>query len=177
MPKCAHSEIWTLTDLPQGIFASRLRTSAIDYHRAAERLFGDDLHKSPPAYFCAAHAIELALKSYLAAFGVGRADMRNKLNHCLVCMYERAQELGLAPDGQDYSGVMHHLREYTVLHRYPDFQMQQVITPGDVLSTSATLLLATESKVMDALLNDAGRKGTYNVDIFSHGIDKADLGL
>lgn len=173
MPRCPHNEAWTLTDLPQGVFASRLRNAALEYHRAAEALFGEKLIKSAPAYFCGSHAIELTLKSFLAASGVSRSEMR-KDNHCLECLYDHAREHELNPEGQDYAGVMHHLREYTVLHRYPDFVLQQVITPEDVLISSATMLRATEGVVMRAFLHELGPGKTHEADFFSHGLDRAD---
>ena len=51
----------------------------------------------PPKYFLLCQALELALKAYLAASGVRKKVLRNKIGHDLDVAFRRAEQFGFAP--------------------------------------------------------------------------------
>jgi hypothetical protein len=51
----------------------------------------------PPKYFLLCQALELALKAYLAASGVRKKVLRNKIGHDLDVAFRRASRFGFAP--------------------------------------------------------------------------------
>jgi hypothetical protein len=72
----------------------------LTYVEAARRL--DSLNEVPkkfawPVYFLLCHAIELALKAYLAASGVPGKTLRDEIRHDLDRAFKDAQSRGLSP--------------------------------------------------------------------------------
>ena len=70
------------------------------FHRAME--FEKTYHAVPempplsrPRYFLLCHAIELALKAFLALHGESESDLRLKFGHDLKKVLKRAKEFGL----------------------------------------------------------------------------------
>ncbi|MBB2752583.1 UNVERIFIED_ORG: HEPN domain-containing protein [Rhizobium aethiopicum] len=81
---------------PLGIFAGALFERANQYLSAFERLQGQDPHADMYAcYFLFSHALELYLKSYLAAQGISKKALRQqKVRHNLIELYSHADTLG-----------------------------------------------------------------------------------
>ena len=82
---------------PLGIFADALFERANQYLSAFERLQGQDPQADMYAcYFLLSHALELYLKSYLAAHGVSKRALRHqKVRHNLIELYLQADALGI----------------------------------------------------------------------------------
>jgi hypothetical protein len=90
-----------IVEMPQplGIFAGELYDRGLEYWGAFRSLTDSD--KTPyvyASYFLLAHSLELLLKSYLAARGVSKKELRaHQLRHDLAKIYDRSSELGI-PD-------------------------------------------------------------------------------
>jgi hypothetical protein len=86
---------------PPQLLAPRFIDDALTYVEAARRL--DQLFPIAkkfafPVYFLLCHAMELALKAYLAASGVPAKTLRNKIGHDLGQALRDAKSHGLAAD-------------------------------------------------------------------------------
>src|SRR5262249_39379708 len=97
----------------------RLIDDALTYVEATRRL--DQLLTVPkfafPVYFLLCHAMELALKAYLAASGVSAKTLRNEIRHDLEQGLRDAKSHGLAADDR-FQGLVSWLRLYHLDHSF-----------------------------------------------------------
>jgi hypothetical protein len=109
---------------PLGLFAGDLFARGVEYLTAFKRLTEGEAELLPHAsYFSCTHAIELLLKSYLAAQGVSKKELRQRkfnLVHDLPNILGRCQTLSM-PHVQDLDRLVDHLHEMNKDHdfRYP----------------------------------------------------------
>ncbi|TKB19161.1 MAG: hypothetical protein E5V75_08360 [Mesorhizobium sp.] len=94
-------DLWEMPQ-PLGDFAGELLKRGRSYHEAfqilAER---SEPGLSYPAYFLLAHAIEVILKSYLAAHGVSKRDLRFKpYGHDIDYIFSECERRGLVVTDQ-----------------------------------------------------------------------------
>src|SRR3546814_14057462 len=108
---------------PPAIFAVQLFRRGAEYLDAFEDLAGEG--KTPrhfAGYFLYAHALELLLKSFLAAKGVQRRTLmsRKTYGHDLVAIYQGCEAHDI-PTVQNLSAFVHHFKEMNTDHdlRYP----------------------------------------------------------
>jgi hypothetical protein len=106
---------------PPQLLAARLIDDALTYVECARRL--DLLTEVPkrfafPVYFLLCHAIELALKAYLAASGVPGNTLRNEIGHDLDRALKDAQSRGLSPADDRFPGLVLWLAPYHLDHSF-----------------------------------------------------------
>ena len=80
---------------PLGLYAAELFQRATEYLAAFVQLDGCEPSYDYPKYFLATHAIELFLKSFIAANGISKRDLARKLSHDLDAILEQSEALGL----------------------------------------------------------------------------------
>ena len=85
---------------PLQLVAAGFIDDAEEYVESARQLVaikGGTRRWSGPIYFLLGHAMELALKAYLAASGVSMGTLRRRIGHDLKLALRRAQEHGYVP--------------------------------------------------------------------------------
>jgi hypothetical protein len=87
---------------------------------------------SPPSYFLVCHAIELALKAFLAAHGTSERTLRRKLGHNLLGLYEAALKYDFKPADDDFSELVDWLHPYHQEHvfRYRPSDDELILLPA-----------------------------------------------
>jgi hypothetical protein len=85
---------------PAQLAAARFIHDAEEYVESARQLVsvkGGTRKWPSPIYFLLSHAMELALKAYLAASGVSIGTLRRRIGHDLKLALRRAQQHGYVP--------------------------------------------------------------------------------
>ena len=140
---------------PLGIYANEL------YHRAkiyteANAVLDVEANKDflYPGFFLLAHALELALKSYLAACEVSKDDIRD-YGHDLKKLHTDCLEKGL-PQVEDVDHLVRHLAR---MNKGPDFPLRyppgyftSVPTPAGCLAAMEALLAVIGRAILPAAL-------------------------
>jgi hypothetical protein len=119
---------------PLGDFAGKLLERADEYLEAFKRLSNSPGRELGFAmYFLFVHALEMLLKSYLAANGVSKKCIKS-YNHKLERLLERCKVLGLQ-DLPDLALYVSHFAEMNRHHdfRYPSGYVLTVPRPVDCL--------------------------------------------
>lgn len=95
--KQVSAALWEMPQ-PLGNFAGELLKRGQSYYRAFQIVAEhDETGLSYPAYFLLAHAVEVILKSYLAANGVPKRDLRHKpYGHDIDFICTECERRGLA---------------------------------------------------------------------------------
>jgi hypothetical protein len=106
---------------PPQLLAVRQIDDALTYVECGRRL--DQLIEVPkkfafPAYYLLCHAIELALKAYLAASGIPGSTLRNEIGHDLGRALKDAQTLGLSPVDDSFPELVSWLAPYHLDHSF-----------------------------------------------------------
>jgi hypothetical protein len=91
------------------LLAAGLLMDAKSYLKAARALAGQEIWS--PEYFLLCHAMELILKSYLAARGATEKELK-QLSHHLVRTYARARKKGFCPSDARTAGVIRWLSPF-----------------------------------------------------------------
>lgn len=87
-----------IIEMPQpiGIFAGELYQRAYEYWNAFQKLIDDEKSHLHASYFLLAHSLELFLKSYLAARGISKQELRShRLRHDLAKIHDRCAALNI----------------------------------------------------------------------------------
>ena len=85
----------------QNRLASDFLDHAVEFARASERLASKKQFLLHPTFYCALHAIELALKSHLAAAGYTKSHLAGReLGHNLDRLFTQARKCGHVVDAQ-----------------------------------------------------------------------------
>lgn len=167
---CPHKIRYQFANTPLGRIAQAHFNRGLEYLNSAVLIqsnFG--LEQLSPAYFCACHSIELFLKAFLAAKGVKR---NKRQTHCLDCLLSDAKKKGLMIDGiEDIENIILHISEYTLLHRYPDFLMLNVLKIEEVIDLANKLRARVEAVSLSAFFKELKPGQTYERDTFSHIAD------
>lgn len=82
---------------PLGIYAGELLERGKQYSHAFIRLVGDQTEPDLPypTYFLLSHSLELFLKAFLAAHGVGKAELKqHPIRHSVLKLRERCEQFG-----------------------------------------------------------------------------------
>src|SRR5262245_38912836 len=114
------SKATTAKQLPQ-LLAIGLIQDARAYVECA-RLLGH--HQSgaakyvQPTYFLLCQAIELALKAHLAASGVSKKTLRNKIGHKIDAALRYARRFGFAPADDRFPELVQWLAPYHLDHSF-----------------------------------------------------------
>lgn len=99
--KKVSTKLWEMPQ-PLGNFAGELLKRGRSYHQAFQ-ILGERSEPglSYPAYFLLAHAVEVILKSYLAAKGVAKRDLRHKpYGHDIDYIFSECERRGLVAKDQ-----------------------------------------------------------------------------
>ncbi len=80
---------------PLGLFAGELLARGSEYLTALKTLEAQEKGSTYVSYFLFAHTLELFFKSFLAAKGVSKKDLRKKLGHCLPSLFSLSEEHGI----------------------------------------------------------------------------------
>ena len=107
---------------PPQLVAPRFLRDAEDYVESARQLAapqgGIVYKRSGPVYNLLCHAIELALKAYLAASGVPITTLANHIRHDLELAFRCAQKHGFAPSDARFGEIVQWLAPYHLDHSF-----------------------------------------------------------
>jgi hypothetical protein len=133
---------------PLGLFAGDLLKRGKSYYQAfqivAER---DDPGLSFPAYFLLAHAVEVVLRSQLAANGMSKKALREKpFGHDIERIYSECEQKGLAVAHQLMKPLAKQLahinKEYDL--RYPTGYLLPIPSPSHCIAAVDALIAVIE---------------------------------
>jgi len=119
-----------IVEIPQplGLFAGDLFNRAQEYLSAFEYLTerGNERKFPYASFFLLAHAIELLLKSYLAAKGVPKKELKSKFSHKLCLARDECERL-LVPDVPELKLLIERLNDMNEDYdfRYPSGYVMQ----------------------------------------------------
>lgn len=131
------------------------RTSSIglwlyaeSYFNAAVHLHDFDLRHDAPKYYLYGHSIELTLKAFLRAYGVGVHDLQRTYGHGLVRLLHASRDKGLAESGsvsERHDAVLSLMDTYSKNHefRYIKTGFKTLPTLDALRETASQLLKAT----------------------------------
>lgn len=165
--KCSHKQNYKLTELPDDVFSGKLLKFADEYKNSAHALSKNTDKPPVPYYFLLSHSIELYLKAFLSAKSTKLRRMRD-LDHCLSCLYSEAKTYGINCSEVKIEDHLWHIKEYTELFRFPDFEIKEAISVNDLEHTLTVIEDAVRSEVLLKVINgfEPGRK--YDANIFRH---------
>jgi hypothetical protein len=101
-----------------------------------------------PRYFAIAHAVELALKAYLAFHGIGEAQIQRQFGHKLKKMLRAAERKGLqlAPEDRSWIASLHTLHSENRA-RYPVGAARSVLIIDQFVQPTINLLEAVSTAI------------------------------
>lgn len=148
-------KVWTMPE-PLGLYAGELLKRGLAYFKAFELLrVKNDNELDYPVFFLMAHCVELLLKSYLAACGVPKSDLKDRsIGHNVSKAFDMCAAKGLiVPDSmmRPLAKQIHEInRDFDL--RYPSGYILSIPTAAMCSPVIASLIAAVEGPVGAAAL-------------------------
>jgi hypothetical protein len=149
---------------PRGALAMAMLTDARSYLIAARRLAAGDLRGVlRPTYFLLGHALELAIKAFLAAKDVSDDELERKIGHDLKRAYRKALKCGLH-EGQEHRALVDKIAPFHkgLSFRYRKLDFDSVPEFERCAAITDAVTSAIEPAIMHTYLRDI--KIPYNFD-------------
>jgi hypothetical protein len=166
--------------IPQGVLSVQFWNEAKAYLLAAETLIEKSQARATPTYFLLSHALELTLKAYLAAHGVGAKELKD-IGHNIKNAYKKAVSLGLQVDIENVETLVDLMSDFHMnfVFRYPIINKEgalillgTLVKADDILKIVTQICRLIEPSAIHARLVAASEGGKYPIEEWHMGKPK-----